>query len=101
MWHMDRDPKVYGENAAHVELDPVQHPDATGDTASGGPSGSSIEEDGHVSYGFSRRVVCVGPHVSIFINIAVLLWASKIERKRDVSGRSLELSSLGRGWVCG
>ena len=80
-WHMNRDPEVYGEDAAH--FNPARHLDVSGNVASNG-----AREDGHVSYGFGRRV-CVGRHVSdnsIFINIAVILWASKIERKKDASG---------------
>jgi hypothetical protein len=79
---MNRDPEVYGKDAAH--FDPARHLDASGDVASNG-----AREDGHVSYGFGRRV-CLGRHVSdnsIFINIALMLWASKIERKKDASGQ--------------
>jgi hypothetical protein len=77
VWHMNRDPEVYGKDAAH--FNPGRHLDA--------------REDGHVSYGFGRRV-CLGRHVSdssIFINIAVMLWASRIERKKDMSGQLIPL----------
>ena len=77
VWHMNRDPEVYGEDAAH--FNPARHLDS--------------REDGHVSYGFGRRV-CLGRHVSdnsLFINIAVMLWASKIERKKDASGQLIPL----------
>lgn len=88
VWHMNRDPAVYGENAA--DFDPARHLDASGKITSGG---SGAKDDGHVSYGFGRRV-CVGRHVSdnsLFINIATMLWASKIERKRDASGQLIPL----------
>ncbi|KAF8505426.1 cytochrome P450 [Russula emetica] len=88
IWHMNRDPEVYGTNAA--DFDPARHLDASGEITSGA---SGAKDDGHVSYGFGRRV-CVGRHVadnSLFINIAVMLWASKIERKRDASGQSVPL----------
>jgi len=88
IWHMNHDPEVYGENAAH--FDPARHLDASGEIASGA---SGVNEDGHVSYGFGRRV-CLGRHMadnSLFINIAVVLWASKIERKKDASGQLVPL----------
>jgi cytochrome P450 len=88
VWYMNRDPEIYGENVEH--FDPARHLDANGDT----PYGSSdAREEGHVSYGFGRRK-CVGQHVaddSLFINMAVLLWATKIERKRDASGQLIPL----------
>jgi hypothetical protein len=34
---------------------------------------------------------------SLFINIAILLWAMKIERKKDASGQLLPLNV--DGWV--
>jgi hypothetical protein len=34
---------------------------------------------------------------SLFINITVLLWAAKIERKKDASGRFLPLDK--DGWI--
>ena len=94
VWHMNRDPEIFGKNREH--FDPARYLDASGDLASGV---SDIKEQGHFSYGFGRRN-CVGRHMaddSLFINIAVMLWATKIERKKDGSGRFLPLD-LG-GWV--
>jgi cytochrome P450 len=88
IWHMNRDPEVYGANAA--DFDPARHLDPNGGIAPGPPD---TKEEGHVSYGFGRRQ-CVGRHMannSLFIDIAVLLWATKIERKKDASGRLLPL----------
>jgi cytochrome P450 len=88
VWHMNRDPEIYGENAAH--FDPARHLDASGDIAPGPPD---TKDEGHVSYGFGRRQ-CPGRHAannSLFIEIAVMLWAMKIERKRDASGQPLPL----------
>ena len=90
VWCMNRDPEVYGENAGH--FDPTRHLDATEEIASSGASGAAKEE-GHVSYGFGRRV-CLGRHMannSLFISIAILLWATKIERKKDASGQLVPL----------
>jgi cytochrome P450 len=94
LWHMNRDPEFFGKNTEH--FDPTRYLDASGDIA---PGMSDIKEQGHFSYGFGRRN-CVGRHMadnSLFINIAVLLWASKFERKKDASGRFLPLDM--DGWV--
>jgi cytochrome P450 len=85
VWHMNRDPEIFGENVEH--FDPGRYLDAR---AAGM---SDIKEQGHFAYGFGRRN-CVGRYMadnSMFINIAVLLWATKIERKKDASGRLLPL----------
>jgi len=88
VWHINRDPEVYGENAEH--FDPARHLETDGDVA---PSPSDVREEGHVSYGFGRRM-CPGRHMadnSLFIDIAIMLWATRIERKTDSSGRPLPL----------
>jgi cytochrome P450 len=88
VWHINHDPEIYGENAAHFE--PARYLDANGDLVPG-PSGT--KEEGHVSYGFGRRE-CPGRHVannSLFIDIAIVLWAMKIERKKDLSGQLIPL----------
>ena len=88
VWHLNRDPEIYGEDAAH--FNPARHLDANGDVAPGPPD---TKEESHVTYGFGRRL-CVGRHVannSLFIDIAILLWATNIERKKDASGRPLPL----------
>lgn len=88
VWHLNRDPEIYGEDAAH--FNPARHLDAKGEVAPGPPD---TKEESHVTYGFGRRL-CVGRHVannSLFIDIAILLWALKIERKKDASGKLLPL----------
>jgi cytochrome P450 len=93
-WHMNRDPEIFGKNTEH--FDPARYLDASGDIA---PGMCEIKEQGHFTYGFGRRI-CPGRHMAdntLFINIAVLLWASKFERKKDGSGRPLPLDM--DGWV--
>jgi cytochrome P450 len=88
VWHLNRDPEIYGEDAAH--FNPARHLDANGEIA---PGPLDTKEEGHVTYGFGRRL-CVGRHVannSLFIDIAILLWALKIERKKDATGKLLPL----------
>ena len=89
VWELNRDPDIYGEDAAH--FNPARYLDANGEIAPGPPD---TKEEGHVTFGFGRRV-CVGRHVannSIFINIAITLWALNIERKKDAMGKPLPLN---------
>jgi len=87
-WHMNRDPEIFGKNTK--DFDPARYLDASGGMA---PGMSELKKEGHFSYGFGARN-CVGRHMadnSLFINIAILLWAMKIERKKDTSGQFLPL----------
>ena len=93
-WHMNRDPDIFGENAE--DFDPARYLDASGDIA---PGMTDLKKDGHFTYGFGSRI-CVGRYMadnSLFINIAILLWAMNFERKKDASGRFLPLDV--DGWV--
>jgi cytochrome P450 len=86
VWHMNRDPEIFGKNTEH--FDPGRYLDASGDTIM-----SDTKDHGHFSYGFGRRN-CIGLHMadnSLFINIAVMLWATKIDRKKDAAGHFLPL----------
>jgi len=88
VWHLNRDPEIYGEDAHH--FNPARHLDAKGEI---GPGPPDTKEESHVTYGFGRRL-CVGRHVannSLFVDISILLWATKIERKKDASGKLLPL----------
>jgi cytochrome P450 len=88
VWYMNRDPEIFGKNTEH--FDPTRHLNDIGEME---PGASQAREEGHFNYGFGRRN-CVGRHLandSLFINIAVLLWAIKIERKKDASGQLLPL----------
>jgi len=46
VWHLNRDPDIYGENAAH--FDPALHLDSNENNAPGPPD----SKEGRVSYGF-------------------------------------------------
>jgi len=96
VWHMNRDPVIFGKNTE--DFDPARYLDASGGMA---PGMSELKKEGHFSYGFGARN-CVGRHMAdntLFINIAILLWAMKIERKKDASDRFLPLDV--DGWVDG
>ena len=87
LWYMNCDPEIFAENATQFDL--AWHLNVNGDIAHG-PSNTKEE---HISYGFGRRK-CVSQHVAnnlLFIDIAVLLWATKIERKKDASGQLIPL----------
>ena len=76
------EPEVFGHNAA--EFDPTRYLDEKGQVK------TLIEgrEEGHVSFGFGRRV-CPGRHVAegtLAIDIATLLWAMRFERSEGAQG---------------
>ncbi|KAI0066978.1 cytochrome P450 [Artomyces pyxidatus] len=88
VWHLNRDPEIYGADAHH--FNPARHLDAKGELA---PGPADTKEESHVTYGFGRRL-CVGRHVannSLFIDIAIMLWASNIERVKGPDGKPVPL----------
>ena len=88
VWHLNRDPEIYGADAAH--FNPARHLDKEGNVAPGPPD---TKEESHVTYGFGRRL-CVGRHVannSLFIDMAIMLWALNIERTVDETGKPTPL----------
>ncbi|KAH8990404.1 cytochrome P450 [Lactarius hatsudake] len=88
VWHLNRDPEIYGADAA--DFNPARFLDANGDIA---PCSPEMTEEGHVMYGFGRRV-CVGRHVannSLFIDVAMTLWACNIERGKDERGNVIPI----------
>ncbi|KAH8991461.1 cytochrome P450 [Lactarius hatsudake] len=94
IWHLNRDPTTYGADAAH--FNPSRFLDANGEVA---PCSPETKEEGHISYGFGRRV-CPGKHVannSLFIDIAMMLWACNIEAGKDEQGNVIPIDV--DGWV--
>ncbi|KAF8265024.1 cytochrome P450 [Lactarius quietus] len=76
------DPEVFGHNAA--EFDPTRYMDEKGQLK------TLIEgrEEGHMSFGFGRRV-CPGRYVAegtLTIDFATLLWAMRFERPEGSEG---------------
>ncbi|KAI0064320.1 cytochrome P450 [Artomyces pyxidatus] len=93
VWAINRDPAVYGADA-HC-FNPDRFLDADG--ALKGPQ--ETREEGHVSYGFGRRL-CPGKHVandSLFIDMAVMLWACTFEPAKDERGDTIPINV--DGWV--
>jgi hypothetical protein len=62
----------------------------------GCPEPAETRDDGHTSYGFGRRT-CVGKHVAnytLFMSMATVLWAMKLECPQDESGKEVPLDKL-------
>ncbi|KAI0066947.1 cytochrome P450 [Artomyces pyxidatus] len=94
VWAMNRDPALYGADAHHFE--PARFLDEKGGLKAGPPD--SVQE-GHTSYGHGRRV-CAGKHVandSLFVNIAVVLWACTLEPAKDDRGEAIPIDV--DGWI--
>jgi cytochrome P450 len=83
----NRDPDIYGEDAAL--FDPSRH--LTPDGTALAPCPQDTQDEGHVVYGFGKRR-CVGRHVAndtMFIAFAVMLWAMQIVPAKDENGREI------------
>jgi cytochrome P450 len=88
VWHLNRDPEIYGADS--TRFNPARHLDEKGRVA---PGPTDSKEEGHFTYGFGRRI-CIGRHVannSLFVDIAVVLWAMNIEPAEDAQGKPLPI----------
>jgi cytochrome P450 len=86
IWHCNHDRSVFGDDAD--EFKPERHLGDSGELLPG-PKETNLE--GHVSFGFGRRV-CVGRHLvndSLFIYTATILWAASLKCGRDENGKEL------------
>ncbi|KAI0027578.1 cytochrome P450 [Vararia minispora EC-137] len=69
------DPQLYGADAAR--FNPARFLDEKGQLK---PSLADTKDEGHVTYGFGRRI-CVGRHVAndtLFVAVATMLWAFEL-----------------------
>ncbi|ETW79561.1 cytochrome P450 CYP2 [Heterobasidion irregulare TC 32-1] len=83
VWHLNRDERIYGPDAK--EFNPSRHLDEKGQIL---PGLADTKDESHFTYGFGRRI-CVGRHVannSLFIQIAMMLWAMNIDRPTNETG---------------
>jgi len=90
LWQCHRDPAAYGDDAAN--FNPERFLDERGRLI---PGPAETRDDGHSTYGFGRRA-CVGKHAandSLFISIATVLWATRLERARDENGEEVPLDT--------
>ncbi|KAI0737944.1 cytochrome P450 [Daedaleopsis nitida] len=86
VWAINRDPELWGPDADSFR--PERHIGPDGKLA---PSPADTKEEGHVTFGFGRRI-CVGRHVgrsSLFLNMACLLWMFKIRPPLGADGREV------------
>ncbi|KAK0622811.1 cytochrome P450 [Immersiella caudata] len=84
VWAINRDPGVFGEDA-HL-FNPARHLDKNGKL---GPAPADTKEEGHVSFGFGRRV-CPGRFFAnkmLMINMVLLAWATNIDGERGSDGK--------------
>jgi len=93
VWAYHQDSETFGDD--FDRFNPARYLDANGEIISGF---SESREEGHFTYGFGRRV-CVGKYLanqSLFIDMALMLWACKIEKDRDpVTGEEVPVDIHG------
>ncbi|KAI9508275.1 cytochrome P450 [Russula earlei] len=90
LWQCHHDPAAYGNDAA--KFNPERFLDEHGRLL---PGPVETRDDGHGTYGFGRRA-CVGKHAandSLFITMATVLWAARLERARDENGNELPVDT--------
>jgi len=88
LWQCNLDPAFYGDDAA--EFNPGRFLDEHGRLI---PGPVETRDEGHSTYGFGRRA-CVGKHAandSLFISMATVLWAVRLECPRDEGGKEVPL----------
>jgi cytochrome P450 len=86
IWQCNHDRAVFGDDAD--EFRPERHLDDKGELL---PGPMETNQEGHVSFGFGRRV-CVGKHLaneSLFIHTARILWAATLECAKDENGNDV------------
>ena len=86
IWQCNHDRTIFGEDAD--DFKPERH---LGDDGELLPGPKETNQEGHVSFGFGRRV-CVGRHLaneSLFIRTAMILWAATIKCAQDENGEEV------------
>ena len=86
IWQCNRDRTIFGDDAEKFK--PERH---LGDNGELLPGPKETSPEGHVSFGFGRRV-CVGKHLandSLFIHTARILWAATLKCALDKNGKEL------------
>jgi len=88
-WSMNRSAEIYGADAHH--FNPARFLDRSNGEVALASHGT--KEEGHIAFGFGRRA-CIGTKVakeSMFIAIAVMLWAMNVECAIDEWGNAVPL----------
>ena len=84
IWQCNHDRAIFGDDAD--DFKPERHLGENGELL---PGPKETNQEGHVSFGFGRRV-CVGRHLandSLFIFTARILWAASLNCVRDENGK--------------
>jgi cytochrome P450 len=90
LWHCNHDRTVFGDDAD--EFRPERYLNENGELTTGP---TDANQEGHFTYGFGRRA-CVGRNLAneeLFITMARVLWAAKLERARDENGNEIPLDT--------
>ena len=90
LYQCHHDPATYGRDAAN--FNPERFLDEHGRLI---PGPVETHDDGHSTYGFGRRA-CVGKHAandSLFIDMATVLWAARLEPTRDENGNEVPVDT--------
>jgi hypothetical protein len=90
LWHCHHNLESYGSDAASFYQE--RFLDERGRLI---PGLAETRDDGHSSYGFGRRT-CIGRYAAnevLFIDMATVLWAARLERARDASGGEVPLDT--------
>ena len=90
VWLCNLDPEIYGEDA--TLFNPSRHLTPDGTALAPGPP--DTQDEGHVVYGFGKRI-CVGRHVAndtMFIAFALMLWAMDLVPAKDEHGKDIPVN---------
>ena len=90
LWQCHRDPAAYGLDAANFS--PERFLDEHGKLILGPVE---THDDGHSTYGFGKRA-CIGKHAandSLFIDMAIVLWAARLEHARGGNGEEIPVDT--------
>jgi cytochrome P450 len=93
VWAINRDTDTFGPDAHH--FNPARHLDEATGKIKRAPA--DTKEEGHVSFGFGRRI-CVGRHFAnnmLLINVVLLTWAMNIDGERGPNGQYIGLDVEG------
>lgn len=85
VWAINHDPDVFGPDAHLFNPDRFMDP-LTGSLR---PPVADTKKEGHVSFGFGRRI-CPGRYVAndmLMINASLILWAMELRGPRKSDGK--------------
>ncbi|KAI0066938.1 cytochrome P450 [Artomyces pyxidatus] len=92
VWALNLEAEIYGADAHN--FNPGRFLDEKSALKENPPD---MKEEGHGTYGFGRRI-CAGKHIandSLFIDIAVMLWACTFEPAKDERGDAIPIDTDG------